>query len=233
MSEYKTAYSYSAETGEYLGEAKAWESPLEAGVYHLPANAAYTAPPTPKEHEAARWNMETGAWELVSDYRGETYWDKATREKVEIKELGISPAQELTDIEPTDPEAKWNGTAWEIPLAVYRKRKRNEVKASFNSYVSGCITTTQGYKMQFGESDSLKLEGSIKLMEAQGIAAAYLTDADDETHYNIPLDTIKAVQLEMLAAYGAAHAKKQQLRAQVEAAADKAALDAIEITWEA
>ncbi|MEG1824354.1 MAG: hypothetical protein RRY12_01250 [Cloacibacillus sp.] len=233
MSNYKTAYSYNAENGEYLGEAKAWESPLEPGVYHLPAGATYTTPPAHGEHEAARWNTITGAWELVPDYRGEIYWNKSTREKVEIKELGITPAPELTDIEPTDHEAEWNGTTWEIPLAVCRKRKLNEVKTAFNAYVAGSITTTQGYKMQFGESDSLKLEGSIKLMEAQGIAVAYLTDAGDDTHYDIPLATIKAVQLEMLAAYGAAHARKQQLRAQVEAAADKATLDTIVITWEA
>ena len=51
------------------------------------------------------------------------------------------------------------------------------------------------------------------------------------TLYDIPLSTIKAVQLEMLAAYGAAHAKKQELRTQVEVATDKTALSAIIINF--
>ena len=66
---------------------------------------------------------------------------------------------------------------------------------------------------------------------AQGIKTAYLTDADNVTHSDIPLSTIKAVQLEMLAAYGAAHAKKQELRTQVEVATDKTALSAIIINF--
>ena len=62
--------------------------------------------------------------------------------------------------------------------------------------------------MQFNESDSLKMEGAIKLMETSGQTEGYLTDADDITHYNISLDDIKRTQLEMLAKFAEAHAKK-------------------------
>ena len=119
----------------------------------------------------------------------------------------------------------------ELTLAELKNIKLADLQIAFNQYVSGSIATTQGYKMQFGELDSLKIEGSIKLMEAQGIKTAYLTDVDNVTHYDIPLSTIKAVQLEMLAAYGAAHAKKQELRTQVEVATDKTALSAIIINF--
>lgn len=119
----------------------------------------------------------------------------------------------------------------ELPLAELKNIKLADLQIAFNQYVSGSITTKQGYKMQFGVLDSLKIEGSIKLMEAQGVETAYLTDADDVTHYDIPLSTIKAIQLEMLAAYGAAHAKKQELRTQVEVATDKTALSAIIINF--
>lgn len=112
----------------------------------------------------------------------------------------------------------------EMTLAELKNIKLADLQIAFNQYVSGSITTKQGYKMQFGELDSLKIEGSIKLMEAQGVETAYLTDADDVTHYGVTLAAIKAVQLEMFAAYSTAHAKKQALRAQIESVADKTAL---------
>lgn len=49
--------------GFFVLEAAAWESPLEPGVYLLPAGCVETAPPDLAEGERARW---TGAaWEVV------------------------------------------------------------------------------------------------------------------------------------------------------------------------
>lgn len=41
----KKVYSYSPYTGEYTGETLADMSPLEPGVYHIPANATEIEPP--------------------------------------------------------------------------------------------------------------------------------------------------------------------------------------------
>ena len=60
---YKDVYSYHPETGEYMGIAKAWESPLEPGVYHIPANATEVEPPEADEEHQAIWNGE--AWDVV------------------------------------------------------------------------------------------------------------------------------------------------------------------------
>lgn len=225
----KTVYSYSPETGEYIGTTTAQESPREPGIFLYPANTTDIKQPVCGANEIACFM--SGAWQKKSDYRGKTYWDTVTREKHEIKEIGISPEANWTDIEPIDSEAEWVNGAWEIPLAVHKQRKIAEIKQAFNSYVASSTRVTLGYDMQFNESDSIKLEGSIKLMESQNVTSGYLTDAHDETHYNVPLADIKKTQLEMLAAYGVAHARKQELRAQVEAAADKEALDAIVISF--
>lgn len=57
--------------GIYLGEAIAYESSLEPGVFHLPADCVWDAPPPTREHEIAIWNGD--AWSVVPDHRGETW----------------------------------------------------------------------------------------------------------------------------------------------------------------
>lgn len=54
-------YHYHPETGEYLGEGTADESPLEPGVYLVPANATTTAPPTAMTGKVRVWR---GEWQF-------------------------------------------------------------------------------------------------------------------------------------------------------------------------
>ena len=85
--------------------------------------------------------------------------------------------------------------------------------------------------MQFDTTDAIKMQGAIQLLEATGATEGYLTQADDTTVYNVPLDTMKAVLIEMMTAFAACHARKQELRADIKAAETIEELDAISITW--
>lgn len=51
-------YHYHQSTGEYLGEGAADESPLEPGVYLVPAHATTTAPPTAAAGKVRVWRGE-------------------------------------------------------------------------------------------------------------------------------------------------------------------------------
>jgi len=219
-------YNYNPINGEYTGIGVAKESPREPGVFLIPANAVTAVPPTVGTDEVAVWNGTK--WEKQADYRGKVYYDKTTKERYEIKGIGIVPDVNCTDVVPTDPDAEWNGSTWEVPFSVFIARKLSEIKQAYNSHVAGSFVCSLGYPMQFGESDGVKMEGAIKLLVASGGTAGYLTDANDETHYNIPLADIQTVHLEMLAKYAEAHAKKQILRQQVHAATTQEELDAIQ-----
>lgn len=59
----KTAYQFDA-AGLYVGQTVADESPLEPGVYLLPARCTLTAPPEATEGKWPRWNG--AAWQLVN-----------------------------------------------------------------------------------------------------------------------------------------------------------------------
>ena len=112
-----------------------------------------------------------------------------------------------------------------------KAEKLTEMSANFDHRVSGYFTTPQGYLMQFDTSDSIKMQGAITLMGAVGSAVGYITQANDVTVYNVPIETMKQVLVEMLNAYAQCHARKQELRALINNAQTKEELAAIEITW--
>lgn len=109
--------------------------------------------------------------------------------------------------------------------------KLSELESSFDAHIKGSFTTTQGYLMQFDTNDCLKMQGAITLMEAVGSSTGYLTQANDVTEYNISIETMKQVLVEMLNAYAQCHARKQELRALINNAQTKEELDEIVISW--
>lgn len=116
-------------------------------------------------------------------------------------------------------------------LDALKTEKCEELRAAFDARVTGSFETSQGYKMQFDTSDAIKMEGAIKLLEATGATEGYLTQADDTTVYNVPLGTMKAVLIEMMTAFAACHARKQELRALINNAKTAEDLDEIIISW--
>jgi hypothetical protein len=81
------------ETGEFVMEGLATESPLEPGVFAIPADAVTTAPPDAIEGHVRIWVTDT--WQQVEDHRGETFW---TRDGQEVAgELGPVPDDLLTE----------------------------------------------------------------------------------------------------------------------------------------
>lgn len=56
-------YHYDRETGFFLGEDSAFESPLEPGVFLIPAWSTDIKPPSPADGEIAKF--ENGEWSLV------------------------------------------------------------------------------------------------------------------------------------------------------------------------
>lgn len=116
-----------------------------------------------------------------------------------------------------------------IPLSVQKEHKCYEIGAAFNEHVRGSFVCSYGYPMQFKESDLLKMEGAIQLLNASGEETGYITDAEDVSHWDITAEMMETIKLEMLMEYGKAHKKKQLLRIEIAEAVTDAELEAI--TW--
>lgn len=81
-------YNYEKDTGAFVNEGVADESPLEPGVFLLPANATKTAPPKFGPYEIPVFR--DGKWAVVPDYRGMEYFDKFGAPQL-ITEVGVKP----------------------------------------------------------------------------------------------------------------------------------------------
>lgn len=192
----KTVYNYDPNTGEYLGPETAHESPLEPGVYLLPAHSTETAPPEAGEHQAAVYR--NGAWTLVEDHRGEVWYDTATQERHEIKTLGIVP-ETWTQSEPTDREAVWNGTAWEVPFAALKERKRREIWGAGDAVLA---SVKARYTQAEIESWSKQEQGAKDLAAGETTTEAAQFVSGIAALRGIPVDTLRDKILANVAAYG-------------------------------
>lgn len=223
----KTVYNYNPDTGEYLGPETAYESPLEPGVYLIPAHATTIAPPEADDGRVAVF--ADGAWTLVEDHRGEVWYDTATQERHEIKTLGIVP-EAWTPLEPTDREAVWNGAAWEVPFAVLKERKRREIWAAGDAILAAVKTK---YTQAEIESWSKQEQGAKDLAAGVTDSEAAQFVAGIATLRGIPVDTLRDKILANVAAYGrlstAVIGTQQRLDDLIDAA--QTADDLAAITW--
>lgn len=230
---YITAYSYDPETNEYKGETRAYISPRE-GTYPLPANATLSEPPAIVERKARCWNEEVGAWEQVDDYRGATYWNKATKERVEIKELGTAPTAEMTDIEPTDMQSEWDEatSAWKVPFAVLKERKKAEIWGAGDAIlaqVKANFTQAEIESWSKQEQGAKDIQAGNTSTEAAQFVAAIAQGR------GIDVSVLVAKILANVASYGALSAavigEQQRLDDLIKAATTQADLDAIVWTF--
>ncbi|MCE5274868.1 MAG: phage tail assembly chaperone [Deltaproteobacteria bacterium] len=105
-----TIYHYHPTTGEYLGKELADESPLEPGIFLLPAHATAAPPPQPSADEVVVFLG--GAWQVVPDYRGTSWW-RQDGSMYTIETLGVLPADTDIDHDPRpSPYHDWSGSAW-------------------------------------------------------------------------------------------------------------------------
>lgn len=106
-------YHYHPETGEYLHSGRADPDPLDKDNWLIPAHATTAAAPATGEHETAVWR--DGAWAVVADYRGET-WYQPDGTPVIIELLGQMPEPDWT-AEPPPPPPPPESSPYELLAA--------------------------------------------------------------------------------------------------------------------
>lgn len=96
----KTVYLFKENTGEFLREYEAQESPLELGEYITPIHSTDLPPLEPKNGFAVCFR--NGAWQYVTDNRGA--WFKPDGEVVDIEDIEADTTTLTRDKPPPTPE---------------------------------------------------------------------------------------------------------------------------------
>lgn len=119
-------YNYSKTDGTFLNSGDARESPREAGVFLIPAQATDKEPPITGENEVSVFvNHE---WTLVHDFRGGSFWSKETGKPLRIEAIGAIP-DGATSTPPPSIFHRWVDDAWALDQALQFDAMTKEVTA--------------------------------------------------------------------------------------------------------
>ena len=171
-----TLYTFDAQTGEYkpdITSTSQW-SPRE-NKWLIPRGATKVAPPAEADKKARCWNPTTQTWEQKPDHRGEKWYDKATRELHEIKDIGVEPdTANWTQTEPKDLESIWDEetSAWVIPPEVQEQRDVAAAKSQANSIIAAAMQRSAVQTMSFAPAE-FKVMAKAKLFDEWEAGASY------------------------------------------------------------
>ncbi len=107
-------YNYHPQYKYYLNCDDADESPLEPGVYHIPAHSTVIEPPECGESEIQVFNGIS--WDVLDDYRG-IYYNQNTLEPFEWFEPFEKPLNSTKKVPPNIESGyilKWENDKWVI-----------------------------------------------------------------------------------------------------------------------
>ena len=105
-------YNYNKETKEFISKTVATESPLEKGVFLIPANATIIKPLDTKENFAVCFNEDKQEWEYIEDNRNKTVYSTTTKEASIVDYLGAIK-DGFTLLVPTEFD-RWENNSWII-----------------------------------------------------------------------------------------------------------------------
>jgi hypothetical protein len=199
-----TIYHYDNETGEYTGNSEAKESPLEPGVFLIPANATSVKVPTVPAGKVAVF--DNGAWTLPDDKRGTTYWSDYDTE-VTIDAIGETVPAGTILTRPPEPLDRVQARQISVLSSACEA-------AITGGFVSAALGTDHTYQSE--RDDHINLMGKVQM----GVAGNFKCSADDGVTWSMQMHT--AAQLTQVLIDGATHkedkiVKFQTLKAQVEA----------------
>ena len=128
----QTIYNYCPQTGELVSAAAADPSPLEPGIYLLPAYATPTPPPAAGVREVALFRSADGGvpadhafgtWQLLPDWRGVALYATADGLSAAIDMPGVTPSDVgATETPSPDQDCIWDGSGWVLDAT--RKAQR-------------------------------------------------------------------------------------------------------------
>jgi len=128
----------------------------------------------------------------------------------------------LTEITQSEYEAMIAPTFEQV-----KEQKKSEIKTAFNNALKAGFVCSNGIKMDADINDISKLKAGFDLATTINATTLDVRDYDDITHYNLTLDEVNTMIVELGVNYQTLLKKKWDLEAQVNNAKTTAELEAI------
>lgn len=136
----RAIYHFSPSTGEYIGTTTAEESPLEPGVYLIPAHATELQPLDCGEHEVSCFS--DGAWTVRPDWRGVELWSTYNGDAVAIADIGVAPVDVGATEQPRPSiDHVWQDGAWALDEAKQTARLSYQARLQRDAALTVCDWT--------------------------------------------------------------------------------------------
>lgn len=175
------AYTTQPQSGELIGAVLADPSPLEPGVWLVPANAYLDVPPAAVHGMAI---VRSGAaWIQVEDYRGTTVYSTQTGEPQEWQELGPL-SMTVTTTAPASEFDTWENGQWMLDEAA---QKAAQIDAA---------TRKRSLLLQYASTKVNALQDAVDLEMATEVEVAALKTWKTYRVLLNRVDTVGAVPAE-------------------------------------
>lgn len=219
MSEAPEIYHFDPDTGIFVGTGVADPDPMNEGGFLVPAFAAETPPPTAGANEAAVF--EGGAWILVPDWRGHTYWLPDCSQHT-IEALGETPPPDALGACPPPP--------LEDTRAAALRTVDGQAEAARLQFITPGEGQAWTYMRKEREAEAYQADPSPAPANYPLLSACIPGDGADLAAVVV---SVLAARDAWLVAGAAIEGIRRAAKAQVEAAPDAAAIQTIldGLTW--
>jgi len=161
-----------ASTREFMGAGVADYSPLEPGVWLIPANAFQCEPPTVEEGYAAIRSADGTEWLPVIDHRGKTIYSTATGEPTKCESLGELTA-DWTLTAPKTEFDEWDNGEW-VPDQAALDGARLAQAAKKKSLLTQ-LSTTSITTLQYAADLDMATDEETATLKAWKVFQVYLS----------------------------------------------------------
>jgi len=218
-------YNYDGTTGEYLFTSLADMSPLEKGVYLIPANATTVAPPAAQVGYARVFGGST--WAQIRDLRGTKYWLSDGSENIMISLGALPPGASVTA--PSAPASVTTLSELQTAQTVLIENSCAAVITS--GFASSALGASYKYPSKITDQQNLTANALASLMPGVSSTWTTLQICQDSTgawaYLPHTAAQIQQVAVDMKAWIQSCIAKKATLEASIAAATTSNQVEAI------
>lgn len=167
--------------GLYVGPIEAEESPLDPGVFLIPAGCVLLPPPEAPQFKRAWWTGKT--WQLLDYFEGLIVYNTSTREPLTL--TGPGPIPNGYTVKAPGPNQIWKNGKWvddlDTMLAKLYPQKLEAINTGCAQFIeSGFESDALGERYRYDSTleDQVNLYGMI-VSELDALCACYGTTPDN------------------------------------------------------